>query len=186
MEITGCSLPDPLLTPVQSQVNPFLPMPSCFFKMCFSIILPSMRTFSRYSLSLRLSQQNVYAFCSALCMLGTQPFSIAFCDEYEWWSSLLCNSALSRVIFFISEPHIMPFVLLTSLRAGESKICLNFRLGKIYLQNYPHPIQGILRLKWPGLGADHLPPPDSEINTVKLYLSSSICLHSLELNYKQA
>jgi len=56
-----------------------------------------------------------------------------------------------------------------------------FRLSDIsLLQNAPHP-SVISGLKWQELGFDRLPPSDSEINTVKLYLHPYICLHSREL-----
>ena len=50
------------------------------------------------------------------------------------------------------------------------------------LHNATHSIGGISRVKLPELGVDQLIPSDSEINSVKLYLHSSIRLHSLELN----
>jgi len=56
-----------------------------------------------------------------------------------------------------------------------------FRLRDIFLlQNVPHPsvISGV---KWQELGFDRLPPSDSDINTVKLYLHPFIWLHSREL-----
>jgi hypothetical protein len=49
------------------------------------------------------------------------------------------------------------------------------------LQNAPHPISVISRVKWPELGVDRLPPSDTDINTVKLYHHHSICLHSRKL-----
>lgn len=49
------------------------------------------------------------------------------------------------------------------------------------LQNTPHPITVISEVKWPELGVDRLPPSDSEINTVKMYLHPYICLHSRKL-----
>jgi hypothetical protein len=49
------------------------------------------------------------------------------------------------------------------------------------LQNAPHSISVTSGVKWPELGVDRLTPSDSEINTVKLYLHHSICIHSRKL-----
>ena len=49
------------------------------------------------------------------------------------------------------------------------------------LQNAPHPISVMSGVKRPELGVDRLTPSNSEINTVKLYLHHSICLHSRKL-----
>jgi hypothetical protein len=89
-------------------MNPFHPLASCSFKMCFNVILSPLLMFSRYSPSLRVCHQNSYVFCSLYACLGTQRISTTCCEQYKRWSTIYAVlSCLVLLSPFISKSHFM-------------------------------------------------------------------------------
>ena len=128
--------------PIRSQINPMHASSSLFLNIHFNIILLSLPTSYKWSLSPRYHHQNFVcispiphtcctcATCHIFLGFITQ---IIFDDEYRSYSSSLCSLLHCPVTSFFLEPD----VFLSTLFSNTPSLCSSLNVRQQIIDSYP-------------------------------------------------